>query len=89
MSGGEWAHYWQHPGVAGVDLLHARYIRHSFTRHVHETYAIGLVTSGVEEFEHAGALVRLGAGELALVNPETVVTGRAGARQGWTCPTGR
>lgn len=84
MRSGEWAHYWHHPGVAGVDLLHARYLRHSFARHVHQTYAIGLVTSGVEEFEHAGSLVRLGAGELALVNPQTVVTGRAGAPQGWT-----
>ncbi|MEV4566554.1 AraC family transcriptional regulator [Nonomuraea sp. NPDC049419] len=79
----ERATFWRHPAVPETDLLKARYVTHRFSRHVHDGYAIGLIVSGVEEFDYRGTLLRAGAGEVVLVNPESVHTGHAGAPGGW------
>ena len=79
----ETARYWQHAGVAGVDLLRARYVTHRYGRHAHETYTFGLIEAGVEEFEYGGSLLRAPAGTVALLNPEVVHTGQAGVPDGW------
>ncbi|MFI6521610.1 AraC family ligand binding domain-containing protein [Spirillospora sp. NPDC050679] len=79
----ERAHHWRHPALPGLDLLRARYVTYRFGRHVHESYAIGLIESGVEEFEHTGDLWRAGPGMIGVVNPEVVHTGQAGTPEGW------
>ncbi|ACZ85843.1 AraC family transcriptional regulator [Streptosporangium roseum] len=66
-----------------MDLLKARYVTHRFSRHVHDGYAIGVIMSGVEEFDYRGARHRAGTGSLVLVNPEHVHTGQAGEPGGW------
>lgn len=70
--------------MADVDLASSRYITHRFARHTHDTYAIGLILDGVEEWWHDGTVQRAGAGQLPLVNPGTVHTGHAGVPDGWT-----
>lgn len=81
----ERARYWRHPAEPGVDLLSARYVRHTFGRHTHDDqYAIGVIVDGVEEFRYAGALHRAPAGHVVLVNPGVVHTGHAGEPEGWT-----
>lgn len=84
MANGETARYRQHPGIPGVDLLRARFVRHAFPPHVHEGYVIATITSGVEEFHHRGSVERVGPGGLALLNPEVPHTGHAGVPEGWT-----
>jgi AraC-like DNA-binding protein len=82
--GAESARYWQHAAVPGVDLLRARYVTHRYSRHAHETFTLGLVEAGVEEFEYGGSLLRAGRGAVALLNPEVVHTGQAAGPDGWT-----
>ncbi|WP_049564067.1 AraC family transcriptional regulator [Nonomuraea sp. SBT364] len=79
----EQARFWRHPGVPEVDLLKARYVTHRFSRHVHDGYAIGVITDGVEEFDYRGTLHRAAAGEVVLVNPDSMHTGQAGVADGW------
>ncbi|MFI6596740.1 AraC family ligand binding domain-containing protein [Nonomuraea sp. NPDC050536] len=79
----EQAHFWRRPAVPEVDLLKARYVTHRFARHVHDSYAIGVILTGVEEFHHRGSLLRAGEGEIVLVNPDTPHTGQAGVPGGW------
>ncbi|WP_043638724.1 AraC family transcriptional regulator [Nonomuraea candida] len=79
----EQARFWRHPAVPETDLLKARYVTHRFSRHAHDGYAIGLIVSGVEEFDYRGTLHRAAAGELVLVNPDAVHTGQAGTPGGW------
>ena len=50
----ETARYWQHAAVPGVDLLRARFVTHRYSRHAHETYTLGLIEAGTEEFEYGG-----------------------------------
>ncbi len=80
---GERARHWRYEALPGVDLLRARYIRKSFVRHTHEHFVIAAIADGVEVFHHRGSDVSAGAGALALVNPDTPHTGRAGVPEGW------
>ncbi|MFJ3309173.1 AraC family transcriptional regulator [Streptomyces sp. NPDC086549] len=80
---GELARHWRYDELPGVDLLRARYIRKTFVRHTHENFVIAAIADGVEVFHHRGTDVHVGAGALALVNPDTPHTGRAGVPEGW------
>jgi AraC-like DNA-binding protein len=82
-AGAECARYWRHAAVPGVDLLRATFVTHRYSRHAHETFTLGLIEAGVEEFEYGGSLLRAGRGAVALLNPEVVHTGQAGAPEGW------
>ncbi|WP_405649106.1 AraC family transcriptional regulator [Streptomyces sp. NBC_00019] len=80
---GERARHWQYAELPGVDLLRARYVRKNFVRHTHENFVIAAIADGVEVFHYRGADRYAGAGSLALVNPDTAHTGRAGVPEGW------
>jgi hypothetical protein len=82
-AGAECARYWRHAAVPGVDLLRATFVTHRYSRHAHETFTLGLIEAGVEEFEYGGSLLRAGRGAVALLNPEVVHTGQAAAPEGW------
>ncbi|MFD8808149.1 AraC family transcriptional regulator [Streptomyces sp. NPDC059597] len=79
----ERARHWRSDELPGVDLLRAHYVRKSFVRHTHEHFVIAAIADGVEVFQHGGSDVSAGAGALALVNPDTPHTGRAGVPEGW------
>ncbi|MFH8801072.1 AraC family transcriptional regulator [Streptomyces sp. NPDC017936] len=80
---GDVARHWQYAELPGVDLLRARYVRKNFVRHTHEHFVIAGIVEGVEVFHHRGGDQYAGAGALALVNPDTPHTGRAGVPEGW------
>ncbi|MGV9990626.1 AraC family transcriptional regulator [Streptomyces sp. NPDC003374] len=82
-SGEERARHWRYEELPGVDLLRARYVRKAFVRHTHEHFVIAAIAEGVEVFHHGGSDQYAGPGTLALVNPETPHTGRAGVPEGW------
>lgn len=79
----ESARHWRYAKLPGVDLLRASYVRKTFLRHTHEHFVIAAVAEGAEVFRHRGSDVYVGAGALALVNPDTPHTGRAGVPEGW------
>ncbi|MGV9252905.1 AraC family transcriptional regulator [Streptomyces sp. NPDC003697] len=81
--GEERARHWRYAELPGVDLLRARYIRKEFVRHTHEHFVIAAIADGVEVFQHRGSDQYAGSGALALVNPDTPHTGRAGVPEGW------
>ncbi|MFE1435302.1 AraC family transcriptional regulator [Streptomyces griseoaurantiacus] len=84
MAGGEErARHWRYEELPGVDLLRARYVEKRFVRHTHEEFVIAAISSGVEVFHHGGSDQYAGSGALALVNPDTPHTGRAGVPEGW------
>ncbi|WP_432136258.1 MULTISPECIES: AraC family transcriptional regulator [unclassified Streptomyces] len=80
---GERARHWRYAELPGVDLLRARYVHKTFVRHTHEQFVIAAIAEGVEVFRHRGADQYVPAGALALVNPDTPHTGRAGVPEGW------
>ncbi|MEU8918987.1 AraC family transcriptional regulator [Streptomyces nigrescens] len=84
---GEWARHWRYDGLPGLDLLRARYVRHSFPRHAHDGYVVCAVTSGIEEVGLRQGTVRAGHGGIIMLNPEIAHTARAGAPEGWAYAT--
>ncbi|MET7974165.1 AraC family transcriptional regulator [Streptomyces mirabilis] len=82
-SGQERARHWRYAELPGVDLLRARFVEKIFVRHTHENFVIAAISHGVEVFHHGGADQYAGPGALALVNPDTPHTGRAGVPEGW------
>ncbi|MEW1859251.1 AraC family transcriptional regulator [Streptomyces sp. NPDC088194] len=84
MTAREQARFWEHPGLPGVDLLRARYIRHTFSRHAHDGYVIAAVTGGVEGIGLPGGAERAGEGGVVLINPEVPHSAYAGAAGGWS-----
>lgn len=74
----EWARHWQYAELPDLDLLRARYVRHTFPRHSHEGYVFGTITSGVEDVGLPGGTVHAGPGDVVMINPEVPHTARAG-----------
>lgn len=81
-STGEVAYLWE-PGLAGVELYQAHLVRHSFGKHFHEAYTIGLNDGGLGSFGYRGQTRYAYAGSLNLVEPGGVHTGQAESQQGW------
>jgi AraC-like DNA-binding protein len=75
--------FWRSPQFADLELLHARFITHSFCRHTHNTYAIGVIQRGAEEFTYRGSTHVAEAGSIALINPGEPHDGHAASEGGW------
>lgn len=84
---GEWARHWRYERLPGLDLLRARYVRHTFPRHSHDGFVIGAVTRGVEAVGLADGTLHAGPGSVVLLNPEVAHTARAGGPDGWAYAT--
>ncbi|TJZ41644.1 AraC family transcriptional regulator [Streptomyces piniterrae] len=84
---GEWARHWRYPELPGLDLLRARYVRHSFPRHAHDGYVVCAVTDGIEAVGLPDGVVRAGHGGLVMINPEVAHAAWAGAPEGWAYAT--
>ncbi|TDC04238.1 AraC family transcriptional regulator [Nonomuraea longispora] len=76
--------YWREPLWGGVDLMRARFTGDRFARHSHDTYAIGVVEEGLEEIAFPDGPRYTGAGEVVMIDPGVVHTGRARTPEGWT-----
>ncbi|MBP2478430.1 AraC-like DNA-binding protein [Crossiella equi] len=83
MAAAEPAWYWRHPNVPGLDLLAARYRRHVFTRHSHDTYAIGVVERGAEVLHGGAGSEVIGVGGSVALHPGEVHSGQAVDETGW------
>ncbi|WP_326700253.1 AraC family transcriptional regulator [Streptomyces sp. NBC_01754] len=83
----EWARHWQYAELPDLDLLRARYVRHTFPRHSHEGYVFGSVTRGVEDVGLPEGTVHAGPGSVVMINPEVPHTARAGVPDGWMYAT--
>ncbi len=80
----ERAKFWREPVLNNLEMLRATYVTHTFSRHTHEGYAIGVIEAGVEEFTYQGAVHRAPAGSVVVIHPGEVHTGYAGTPAGWT-----
>ncbi|MGY0491318.1 AraC family ligand binding domain-containing protein [Streptomyces sp. WG-D5] len=83
----EWARHWRYEQLPGLDLLRARYVRHTFPRHSHDGFVIAAVTRGVETIGLPDGTLHAGPGTVVMLNPEVAHTARAGGPDGWTYAT--
>jgi AraC-like DNA-binding protein len=83
----EWSRLYRLQDIDGVELLHARFVRHRFARHAHDHLVIGFVESGVQSYSYRGAVHRTPAGHVFLVNPGEAHTGEAATADGYVYRT--
>ena len=80
---GERTKFWRADDIGDVELLHARYLKHSFGRHTHEGLAVGVIRHGVESFTCMGSGHYALADQIIVFSPEEVHTGEAADDEGW------
>lgn len=83
MEQGDVARYWRHPAVSGVDLMRARFVRHEFARHTHETFTLGVMRAGIADMWVGGTRPVIPTGGVVLLNPDVVHTGGPVDDVGW------
>lgn len=83
----EESHYYARPDVYGLEFFHATFITHSFARHVHDYYALGVIETGLQTFWAQGATYNTPTGGIFLLNPGVPHTGQAATPAGFTYRT--
>jgi AraC-like DNA-binding protein len=59
----------------GIDLMSARFVRHSFAPHSHDELMIGVMHAGVKSFRCGSSREHAAPGDLVVVNPGEMHTG--------------
>src|SRR5258708_20376324 len=63
----------------GVELLRAWFGGRAYSMHRHDTYAIGVTETGIQEFDYRGATRISAPGEVVVLHPDEPHDGRAGS----------
>jgi AraC-like DNA-binding protein len=84
MDGQEKTKLWRAGDIGDVELLHAKYVKYAFARHIHEGVAIGVIEDGAESFWYHGANHVAPRGSIVVFNPGEVHTGQGADERGWT-----
>ena len=71
------------PLLGGVDVMRARFVTHSFSRHFHEGYALGCIEDGAMRFRYQGENVVASRGQINLVVPGETHDGHGALETGW------
>jgi len=80
----EYAKLWRADDFGKLELLRATYITHAFEKHMHDSYAIGVIEKGVLAYYNQSGIHIAGAGCLLLINPREPHYGHAMSQEGWT-----
>ncbi len=67
--------YWKPEGIEGVECFRTCKLRHQYSRHSHDAYAIGVIESGVGVNEYSNGTCYFPAGDIVVMNPDMAHTG--------------
>jgi AraC-like DNA-binding protein len=70
--------------LPGIELMSAHWVRHSFSKHFHDCYTIGINDAGCGSFDCGGARHYATPGALNLIAPGETHTGQAAHADGWS-----
>jgi AraC-like DNA-binding protein len=83
MVSGEWTRYRRSPD-APLEAMHAHFERHTYHRHSHDTYSVGVTDLGAQSFTCRGAAHTSAAGMVMTFNPDDPHDGHASDELGFT-----
>lgn len=81
---GEWVRYRRVADGPPLEAMHARFERHVYHRHSHETYSFGVTEAGAQAFTCRGGRHVSAAGMVMAFNPDETHDGRAEGSAGFT-----
>ncbi len=67
--------FWREKRFDDLECLKARFYRHAYAPHAHDTFALGVIVGGAEAFTYRGARHVAPAGSLVAVNPDELHDG--------------
>jgi len=70
-------------GCDGIERLQARFRGQAFSRHRHDTYAIGITLAGVQRFHYRGEARHCLPGQCHILHPDEMHDGAAGTLEGF------
>jgi AraC-like DNA-binding protein len=76
--------FWRDTALSNLELLRATFTRHTFSPHIHEGYAIGVIDKGSERFKYRKETHVAPQGSVVVINPGEMHTGEALSQQGWS-----
>lgn len=79
----EWTRYYHDSELHGLEVLHARFIEHRYSRHAHDYFVVALVETGVASYWYRGAQRVARAGQVSVINPGEPHTGEAVTPSGY------
>ncbi|MCS6886316.1 MAG: AraC family transcriptional regulator [Acidobacteriota bacterium] len=79
----EISEYFSANDIGNLELLYAKYVTFSFSKHTHTGFTVGVIESGAEKFFYRRANHIAPAGTVIVFNPEEVHTGQGATEQGW------
>jgi AraC-like DNA-binding protein len=79
----EWVRY-HRSDLVPLEAMYARFERHVYHRHSHDTYSFGVTESGAQRFACRGAWHTSAAGMVMTFNPDDPHDGRAAGADGFT-----
>ena len=80
----EQARVWHDPNIEGIELLYATFITHTFPKHAHESYGIGLSNQGAGIIQCHGTKHIAPPSHLIFFHPGEVHSGHADEKGAWT-----
>jgi AraC-like DNA-binding protein len=80
----EWSRFYTRPDVYGVEFIHANFVRHRFSRHVHDYYVFGFIEAGLQTFSYRHSKHATANGGIIILNPDEPHTGEPATPQGFT-----
>lgn len=80
----EHSRLWRVPQLGDLTALRASYVSHSFARHTHDEFAVGVIEQGALGFEYRGGRLVAPPGSINLANPDTPHTGYPASQAGWS-----
>jgi AraC-like DNA-binding protein len=83
----EWVKIWHDPVLEGLELHHATYITHTFSRHMHDFYVLGVIEAGIQAFFYRGTRHITPAGGVFVINPGEAHACEALTASGYTYRT--
>jgi AraC-like DNA-binding protein len=79
----EWTRFFSAKGTSLPDVLHARFVRHAYSRHTHDEYVVGIIESGVQRLDLERGVHYSPPGSIVLINPGESHTGGPGLPDGY------
>ncbi len=79
----ERATFWHVPELENLEVLHAKYLTHSFVPHRHTSFVTSVIDQGVGTILYRGTTWFAPAGSIVVLNPDELHTGEVYDMQGW------
>ena len=70
--------FWVHRDLGGLECMHTRYRSHCFAPHTHDTFVIGQISRGYQNYRNKGVERIWGSGDILVINPDDLHDCRPG-----------